>query len=225
LVELLEAFGDADAIDDAIMDPPHSSEYMMDPFEFINGHDPATVPTPGVVDGEVSFDEGSFGPLGLFLVLQERLGGKAALHAADGWGGDRYVTFERAGKVCTRVDIHGDTPEAQQGIVTALGAWRDTMPAGSVTVTPGEYARFEACDPGAAATFPASPDGDYDRLLLPGIRSTFAAGGFEAKQKATFVQCVSRGLVESAPMSLLVADEPDQNAVDAAIEAAVVGCS
>ena len=231
LVELLEHFGDPDAIDDAIMNPPHSSEYMVNPFEYLDGKDPVAVPLPALNAGEVSFDEGTFGPLNLFLVLQERIGAKAALAAVDGWGGDRYVAFEREQRVCIRVDLRGDTPAAQGLLVAALGAWRDAMPAGSVTLTgpvastAGDHVRLEACDPGAAATLSPPPDGPtYDRLLLPGVRSGFALDVARDELPKTFVRCVSQAFVDGLSMKDLAAAEPDVDVLHAAARAAGEKC-
>jgi hypothetical protein len=224
LVEILEKYGDPDAIDDAIMDPPHSSEFMLSPFEYLDGHDPVAVPAPKLAGGEVSFDEDTFGPLALFLMLEQRLGAKAALAATDAWGGDHYVAFERDQKVCVRLDVRGDTPAAQEGILAALGAWRDTMPGGSVTVTKGDYARVEACDPGVTAALPPSPDAAYDPVLLPWVRSEIVLEVAEAKRPEAFARCVSQAFIDLAPMSFLAADSPEPAQTDTLVAAASAKC-
>ena len=53
-----------------------------------------------------------FGALSLYLVLASRLDPELTLHAAEGWGGDRYVGFTKRaakGQECVRIAIVGDT--------------------------------------------------------------------------------------------------------------------
>ena len=67
------------------------------------------VANPRLEDGEKKkYDPEQFGVLTLYLMLATRLEPRTALEAVTGWGGDRYVGFEREGKACVRVNVTGD---------------------------------------------------------------------------------------------------------------------
>ena len=121
LVErLLDAGGQA-RLDAAYKAPPLTSEQLLDPEKYLRGEDPLTVPDPDA-DGEV-IDEGTFGQLGLTLLLLRGDAHTQALSAADGWGGDSYVTWRDGDESCTRLAVRGDTPSDSTEIREALESW------------------------------------------------------------------------------------------------------
>ena len=67
------------------------------------------VAVPKLADGEKKFDSGEFGVLTWYFMLAERLPLQEALAAADGWGGDSYVSFQRGDQTCARLSYEGET--------------------------------------------------------------------------------------------------------------------
>ena len=91
------------------------------------------------------------------MVLSERLPTEQALTAVDGWGGDSYAAYDRDGVSCVTVNYRGDTPEDLTQMQTALQAWADKGPKGSVSVTREDVTLvFISCDPGKKAAKVAS---------------------------------------------------------------------
>jgi hypothetical protein len=110
------------------------------------------VDEPALSEGEESFDDGPFGAVMWLLVLAERIPVKEALTAADGWGGDAYVAFDRDGTACVRVDYRGDTRQDVGQMKRALGTWVRRLPKAQASVRrKGTLLEFESCDPGPKA--------------------------------------------------------------------------
>ena len=72
---------------------------------------PRRSPCPKLADGEKKFDSGEFGVLTWYFMLAERLPLQEALAAADGWGGDSYVAFQRGDQTCARLSYEGETSQ------------------------------------------------------------------------------------------------------------------
>jgi len=165
------------AVDDLFRSPPSTEEQQLDPWTLIADHQGyLTVPSPELGDGEEKFgDGGTFGAVGLFLMLAERLPAEQALTAVDGWGGDSYVAFERDGVSCVRIDYRGDTPEDLGQMQTALQGWAAKLPKGPATVSrDGITVSFESCDPGKNAAKVATGK-SMDALALALSRTYLSA--------------------------------------------------
>ena len=141
------------AVDDLFRSPPKTEEQQLDPWTLIADHQGfLTVPAPELADGEKALpgdDAGAFGAVGWLMVLAERVPLEQALTAADGWGGDAAVGYERDGVSCLKANYRGDTPEDLDQMQAALKAWVSKGPKGVATVTQdGMTLGFTSCDPG-----------------------------------------------------------------------------
>jgi hypothetical protein len=141
------------AVDALFERPPTTDEHALDPWTLVQDHAVAIdVDEPELAEGEESFDDGPFGAVMWLLVLAERIPVKEALTAADGWGGDAYVAFEREGTACVRIDYRGDTRQDVGQMKRALTSWVRRLPEAEASVRrKGTLLRFESCDPGPQA--------------------------------------------------------------------------
>lgn len=121
MVQAVAASGGNTEVDDLFRHPPAHESSLLDPFEVLAGHTSADrVDVPAVRAGEKKFDSGELGVLTWYLLLAERLPLRDALAAADGWGGDAYVAFERHGESCVRTTYRGRTRGAGKHMFSAL---------------------------------------------------------------------------------------------------------
>ena len=128
---LVEHGGNA-AVDEAFRTRPTTSEHLLHPDRFLRGAPPASVPQPAV-DGELA-RLGVLGELGLRTILGETLDAAAAARAADGWGGDRFVTWSDKGKTCVRVNVRMDTPADANEVRDGFRQWAAKHPGTEVKV-------------------------------------------------------------------------------------------
>lgn len=128
---LVERGGNA-AVDQAFRARPTTSEQVLHPERFLQGAPPASVPHPGS-DGEPE-RLGVLGELGLRVVLGETLDAAAAARAADGWGGDRFVSWSARGKSCVRVNLRMDTAGDTNEVRDGLRQWAAKHPGAEVKV-------------------------------------------------------------------------------------------
>ena len=117
----------------AFEDPPRTSEQVLHPDAYRTGEPAIDVPAPPA-DGEV-VDSHVMGEVGLQWWLE-------SAEQAEGWGGDRYVTWDSGTGVCTRVDLVMDTDadlaEVRRGFEEwAEAADRRTVEAVEVVGRPG----------------------------------------------------------------------------------------
>lgn len=101
------------AVDDAIVNPPRTSEQSLHPEQFLAGEAIPTVSAPAA-GGEI-IDEGVIGELVFDIWFGDRIG--------DGWNGDRYVSFERDGQTCTVIQVAADSPEDLDEFFDAAADW------------------------------------------------------------------------------------------------------
>ncbi len=135
LVRAIEARGGEAAVDEALNDPPLSTEQVLHPDDFFSGEAPLSVDTPRP-DGTV-IDEGVFGELGLRAWL--------GAQAADGWGGDGYVTYELDERVCTQLNIVMDSDSDLDELVAALGRWANAVPQNRTVTNLGRTVVVTGC--------------------------------------------------------------------------------
>lgn len=123
--ELLRS-GGAPVLDASFSNPPTTSEQVIDPERFLAGEEalPVTVPP---ADGEV-VEQGTLGQLVLEMMLTTAVGSASARVAADGWGGDQYVTWLTTdGRTCIRDDLVMDTGIDLIELADALEQWASVM--------------------------------------------------------------------------------------------------
>lgn len=102
--------------------PPTTSEQVIHPDKYLEGEQAVPVATPPA-DGAV-VEEGTLGEMVLEMVLSTVLDPIEARRAAEGWGGDRYVTWVTADRrTCMRYDIVMDTKPDLDELVDAVDVW------------------------------------------------------------------------------------------------------
>lgn len=220
-----EVDGD-DAVDELFENPPVTEEHLLDPWTLLeDGQDAIDVDKPDLEGDEDEFDDGTFGAPSLLFVLAERIPVRDALVAADGWGGDQYVAFERGTQVCMRIDYSGDTPSDVAELRDALQQWIADGPDGIASVRDqGKGLRFESCDPGRAAD--AGNGGSQDALELAAGRTALAAQALQQGATELQARCFADALVLEFTIEELTAlnsAEPDASLVER-VETVVGGC-
>lgn len=101
------------AVDEAILNPPATSEQALHPDQYLNGDAAPTVPAPAA-SGDI-IDEGVIGELVFDIWFGDRAG--------DGWNGDRYVSFERDGQTCTVIQVAADSGDDLDELFDAAADW------------------------------------------------------------------------------------------------------
>jgi hypothetical protein len=221
-----EVYGD-DAVDALFKDPPTTEEHLLDPWTLLADDEEAiSVETPDLEDEEDEFDDGTFGAPDLLFVLSERIDPKQALLAADGWGGDHYVAFERDSSTCIRVDYRGDTTGDVAELLTALRQWIQDGPADTASVRAVDRGlRFESCDPGKRAA--GGNGGSAEALGLAAGRTAIAVQVLGSGGSAQEARCLATALLREFETDELVEVNTNPDADPALVrraQAVVVGC-
>ena len=213
LAVAVEQGGDR-AVDKLFERPPTTDEHQLDPWTLVEDHAvPLDVPTPKPAEGEESFDDGPFGAVMWMLLLAERIPVKRALTAADGWGGDGYVAFERDGVACVRVDYRGDTLQDLDQMGAALTTWVARLPEASASVkVSGSMLTFESCDPGPQATSVATKS-SKDALLLALSRTYLSVNLVKGGLEEGVARCAADLLVREFSLKELNDPEIDPQRV------------
>ena len=120
-------------LDAAFADPPTTTEQVTHPDRYLAHEGARPVPEPAA-DGAVA-DHGVLGELVLGLVLDSAVSHDAALEAAAGWGGDRYVTWTAGAQTCVRWNIVMDTDRDTDQLLAALRSWTVSHRQATVTGT------------------------------------------------------------------------------------------
>lgn len=183
LAVAVEEGGD-DEVDELFARPPTTDEHLLDPWTLVVDHAVALpVETPALAKGEEKFDDGAFGAVGWLLLLAERIPVEEALTAADGWGGDAYVAYEKKDTSCVRIEYHGDTPEDVGQMQRALRSWIAKAPRSPAGVkVEGSRLIFQSCDPGPKARKVAT--GSSEEALTLALSRTYLSAQI-AKTGAT----------------------------------------
>jgi hypothetical protein len=226
LVELIAAEGGNGAVDEAFDDPPATTEHMVDPRSYFAGDPALEVAAPVVpTGGEQVGEDDSLGALPIFLLLSERIDPLVALSAADGWGGDAYVVYDRRGTTCIDLAVEGDSARDGDELLEAFQAWVSAGPPGAARArSDGDLSVLSACDPGSGA----EPSGlALDALTLPAVRAQVmvAAGGAADAADEAFgaANCFVR--VVPLPQLVQANESPDPPAaVRTAIDRAIAKC-
>ncbi|MGH8993034.1 MAG: hypothetical protein ACRDZ7_16115 [Acidimicrobiia bacterium] len=210
-VTALVAARGPEAVDEALRNPPASEEQLMDVARFLAGDEPEKVDPPDLEPGDELIEETDFGTLDWLFMLAERIPAPDALVAADGWGGDASVVFERDGQVCAGISYVGDTARDTDEMAGALERWADGMERATVRRS-GSAVELVSCDPGAEAVRPAPSGGgrgaEAAMMLLMTRASTFA-GVLDSGAGEAEAACVATGMLrEFTPDELLAAELP-----------------
>ncbi len=208
--------GGADAVDELFATPPTTEEHQLDPWTLVEDEDEAAdVAEPELADGEEELDDGPFGALSWLVVLAERIPAKAAFEAADGWGGDAYVAFERDDVSCVRVDYEGESDQDLDEMEAALDDWIAAGPEGAASVrTEGSLLMFESCDPGDGVRSVATGGSRQAVSLALGrtyLSATLADSGFPSTQ----ARCAADRLVRTFTAKELNSPDVDPERVRA----------
>ena len=132
-------------VDAVLLDPPETTEQVLQPEVFDRREGRLPVPPPPV-DGPV-IDQGVVGAyfwLGLLTFAESEVTDEEAAAAVLGWGGDWEVTWVESQQTCTRSDVEGDTPADTDELLAALTEYAVAHPGVTVSEADGR-ARMEVC--------------------------------------------------------------------------------
>lgn len=136
--------GGNDAVDESLRHPPVSSEQVLHPELYDQGHVPRLPDVPPA--DATAIDQGVFGELGLIEVLDLVLAPARSREAAAGWAGDRYVAWTDAqGRSCIRMDLASDSTSASQELESSVQAWARHHGDAQVDRTAPDTLRLRAC--------------------------------------------------------------------------------
>jgi hypothetical protein len=203
LVQTVAEDGGNAAVDSLFRDTPTHEDALLDPFKALGpGHDGPAMEVPALREGEKEFASGELGVLTWYFMLAERMPLLDALAAADGWGADSYVAFERDGTSCTRVDFRGRTGADTSRMLDSLRLWVTAASGSPASVRrDGESVRFESCDPGESTR--VGKDASEAALTLLATRSYLGVGLLDADAPEQVAHCLAGRLVEEFPVSQL----------------------
>jgi hypothetical protein len=117
----LLAHGGSAQLDAAFKAPPATTEQILHPDRYL-AHEASKATARPDADGSVA-RRGEFGQLLLTLMLAGHMDPTLAAQAAEGWGGDDYVTWQQGSKSCARVVLSMDTTDDDSALGNALATW------------------------------------------------------------------------------------------------------
>jgi len=205
LVQAVASKGTNRSVDTLLTDPPQHDAVLLDPFSVIADEtDAIEVAVPVVRDGEEQFESGEFGALTWYFVLAERMPVTDALAAADAWGGDAAVYFERDGTSCVRSALRGDSDAGTKRLERALERWIAADPDAPASVEESDGTlTFESCDPGT--TTEIGKDASEDALTLVMSRTYLGIGILKGGVTETAASCMANRLIREFSISELAA--------------------
>ena len=176
LIAVVDERRGARGVDNLFLTPPITQEQLMDPWALVQDHQGHLgVAEPELADDEERIQGGALGAITWLVMLAERLPAYQALEAADGWGGDAYVTFARDGLACVRAEYAGDTPEDVAQMKTALDEWVGGSADSASVRREGRRLTFESCAQASTAST-AGNGGSRDAVALAVARSNLSLG-------------------------------------------------
>jgi hypothetical protein len=230
LVRFISAEDGNVAVDNAIESPPASSEHLVDLRAFVAGDTPVDVQAPDLPDGADRVGEPeTVGPIGLFVVLSERIPPLTALRAVDVWGGDSFGAFRDGDRACANGRVVADTPRDLDELAAALREWAGAGTPNAARVAVAEdVVTLEGCadTSGDDAAEPSGRSVDALRLIVK--RSQLAVGAMteqalDPEAAAAYGHCVVERLSVSAVFEAWSAGERSA-AVENALRAAHGAC-
>ncbi len=186
--------GGNEAVNDAFDEPPTTEEHLFDPLTFLGDEGKESVDL-GFPDDAELFDEGSFGAIGWYLVLAERIDAKLAFDAALGWAGDSFAGFSDEATTCVRLGFVGDTDGDDDEMARALDAWAAALPGDRAEVIDLDgHPGLEACDPGPEVDLQLTGRSE-DSLFLPSLWGYLVADASSQLEPAGS-RCYARAVLE-----------------------------
>jgi hypothetical protein len=203
MVEAVAADGGNSAVDRMFRDTPRHETALFDPFRVLAGHTGAAkVAAPSLGKGEKKFDSGELGVMTWYFMLAERMPLRDALAAADGWGGDAYVAFDRGGSSCVRMNYTGRTGQDTARMFQALHRWVAAAPGAPARVSRhGNVLHFQSCDPGKAAH--VGNDASAHALSLVALRTVVGTTVVRRGGPEKAARCYAGRLVQAFTLSQL----------------------
>jgi hypothetical protein len=122
--EILDSDGE-DGVDEALRNPPTTSEQVVYVDSYRTREPRAEVPHPTPPGGIAPFEEGSLGLVPIMAMLSSALGSADAFSAADGWAGDWYVVWKDGDASCMRATIRMDDEDEADELRDGLESWAD----------------------------------------------------------------------------------------------------
>ena len=207
MVSAVAEEGGNSAVDALFRDPPAHEAALLDPMTLIADEaDARKVDTPALAEGEKKFAADEFGALTLYFAMAERLPLLDALTAADAWGGDRYVAFDRDGTTCTRIAFVGESGSDTTTLLGTLRRWIAAAPGAPSTVRLDcDVVKFESFDPGKKAR--TGKDASTDALTLADIRAQLGVQVLHEGAPVTTARCFGDRVVRAFPIATLTASE------------------
>lgn len=121
---------------------------------------------PGPNEATIHYSD-QLGPFRLFLMLATGLPANEALTASDGWGNDRYTTYELDGRVCTDIHVVADSPDDADLLYRSLNMWALARPseADALVGRDGVHLYASVCDPGTDAIQATADNDDIEQYF------------------------------------------------------------
>ncbi len=120
-VEEILRDGGQEELDETFVEPATTAEAVLHPER---RNEPAIEVEPPEAGGEV-LEEGVVGELFLEIMLGSAVGSSSAETAAEGWGGDWFVTWSDGDELCFRMVVVGDSERDTSELADAIESWAD----------------------------------------------------------------------------------------------------
>jgi hypothetical protein len=115
------ADGGLAGVDEAYIDPPTTTEQILNHDKYVLGEPPLDLPPlTTALPGWLVHDEGSFGEWGLRLLIGESQSRGDTVQTAAGWGNDRYQVLWKGEDVAFVMRYIGDAERDAEEVANAL---------------------------------------------------------------------------------------------------------
>lgn len=143
-VQRLHDLGGFEEVGRAYLEPPSSTEQIITPRDYRRDV-PVEVDLEAVeLPGYSLEHDTAWGELGFALMFEQVLGGRS--DAADGWGGDRFLTWFDGGEVAFAMRYRGDSEQDAEEMYDALVDYVREGMAVDEEISSGETVRFVGDD-------------------------------------------------------------------------------
>jgi hypothetical protein len=142
--ELLAERDEAD-IDEALQEPPTTSEQVMDPDAYFRGEPRVEIDRPTADPAGIVVDEGVLGQVAILSILYGSVGYDDAFAAADGWAGDWFVGWTDGPQSCVRAAIVMDDGRQASELRDVFDAWADDQPGDTTVEDEGDRVEVTSC--------------------------------------------------------------------------------
>jgi hypothetical protein len=136
-VDHLVDTGGNDALDEALEDPPVTSEQVISPDRYDADEGPIDMPAPPA-DGEIQFSG-----LGGQVLIDSLFNGVGVTRSFE-WGGDQLVVWTAEGRSCFRWDVQAEDGETAP-VSDAFDEWADRVGGAEVVDLDERTVRVERC--------------------------------------------------------------------------------